>query len=400
MKIVWFDNTGGACDWYRATQPMRMMSRAGLALTHMMTRADFISAAYQDRPDRLERLMAADVILIPRLPEKRFYNLVKEVNPTAKIVLDYDDNIFDVSPLSPHYEDHGVKPVKFGLPDGQIIDLWVDKKGFDPKQYQHQPALPRAIDFERNAELLSQIKEVMGMADMVTVTTDILAEAFRPYSKNVVVLPNCIDNTVWKKLPLLPRKDVRMGWFGGSSHYEDLVILQDILPKVMEKNPHLKMVVMGAKFDAVFKDVDPKRIEYHGWVETPAYPYKAAILDLDFAVIPLRESRFNACKSAIKWIEMASLGVPAVTSYVSPYKEVATEGNGMWIEANDPRGWIEGIEYMANDAKLRSQIAAEAMKTVMENFEIHSKVGMWSDAYKGVINNGFTNTTDSIVAHT
>jgi hypothetical protein len=154
MKIVWFDNTGGACDWYRATQPLRTLDKMGLAMTHMMTRADFISAAYQDRPDKLERLISADVILIPRLPEKRFFDLVKEVNPTAKIVLDYDDNIFDVSPLSPHYEDHGTQPVKFGLPDGQIIDLWVDKKEFSTEKYKDQPAMPRSLDIERNKELM------------------------------------------------------------------------------------------------------------------------------------------------------------------------------------------------------------------------------------------------------
>jgi glycosyltransferase involved in cell wall biosynthesis len=150
----------------------------------------------------------------------------------------------------------------------------------------------------------------------------------------------------------------------------------------MKKYPELKLVLMGSMFKGTLKGIDEDRIEFHEWVKTPAYPYKAAILDLDFAIIPLEDNIFNRCKSNIKWVEMGALSIPSVTSYISPYREYATENNGIYIEDNDPKAWIEGISAMVEGAKLRETMGIEARKTVEDHFDINKKYILWEEAYK------------------
>lgn len=373
MKIVYFLRDDGACGYYRVDLPFRTYAvNGGISVAKFHQGGDIKALE--------EAVMESDAIVIPRLCEKRFIQLAIELQKEGvKIIVDHDDNMFKVSPLSPHYHDCGTEEARYKWPDGKITDIWIDgKKGFDLK---------------KNREKCERFKEALSVADMVTVTTPILKNVYDEFSDNVVVLPNCVDTNLWKKLPLKPHEGIRMGWFGGHSHYGDWTLLSDVIPKVMNKYPNLTLVLMGTMFSGTLKGVDPKRIEFHEWVATPAYPYKAAILDLDFAIIPLEDNEFNRCKSNIKWVEMGALCTPSVTSFVSPYREYATEDNGIFIEANNPSAWIEGISMLVEDKHLRETMGIEAHKTVREYFDINKKWKLWEEAYRKLIGGDNGKTT-------
>jgi glycosyltransferase involved in cell wall biosynthesis len=151
----------------------------------------------------------------------------------------------------------------------------------------------------------------------------------------------------------------------------------------MEKYPHLKFVVSGAWFEGVLKTIPDwqKRVELNPWVDISAYPYKSILNDMDFFVIPLQDTEFNRCKSNIKWVEQAAIEVPAVTSLVSPYKEIATEDNGIFIEKNDPESWYEGICYMIENAEGRKKMGKAARATVEQHFDSNKEAHRWAEAY-------------------
>lgn len=382
MKITYFQRTIGACDFYRAIQPLTWV---GMQMPQhrvkAITSGELAVAIDNDDSAILRRILEADVIVLPRLWGRHVFDSARSLNPRAKIVLEYDDNLFDVSPFNPSYKDHGVEDVEI-VHEGQKIKMWEGGKNID-----------LVTNRKNYAETLDMLKE----ADLVTTTGKVLADKFRMWNPNVAILPNCVDLRKWQKLPLHPHRGLRMGWFGGHSHYEDWTLLTDVLPTVMERFPDVTLVIMGHVFEGTLKKIPKDRIEFHPWEETPAYPYKAAILDLDLAIIPLRETAFNECKSTIKLVEMGALKVPAVISYVNPYKEIATEHNGMWIEDNSPSAWITGITKMLEDPLLRSMTGLEARRTVEAGFDIAKKYRLWADAYEGVLN-GRTDSPDLIHA--
>jgi len=365
MNIAYFLRDNGACGYYRADLPMKVLGHYNdgvhTAKIEKGEPADII----------LNRMENADVILMPRLSEPQMIEAMKGLQENGKkIVVDYDDDMFNISPLSPHYEEFGTENVKHRLEDGTVLSLWEDGKN---------------INLDVNKSRVEAVKEGLRTADIVTVTTDILADAYKEYNDNIAVLPNCINPDIWQKLPFQRRDDIRLGWHGGSSHYEDMCMLTDVLPVIMEKYPNVTLVLMGTKFDGMLKGLPQDRIEFHPWVPTPAFSYKLAILDIDIALIPLEDKPFNRCKSPIKWVEYSALEVPSVTSLVSPYKEVYNGSNGVFVEINDPSGWVQGISTLIDDPVLRAKMGAEAKNSVMRNFDIHEKYRLWGDAYGGLV---------------
>ncbi len=82
---------------------------------------------------------------------------------------------------------------------------------------------------------------------------------------------------------------------------------------------------------------------------------------------------------------MGALSVPCVTSGVSPYKEIATEKNGIFIEDNSPEAWIEGLEILLGDQDLRQRMGNEAHNYVVEHFDINTQYYQWVQMAKEVV---------------
>lgn len=141
---------------------------------------------------------------------------------------------------------------------------------------------------------------------------------------------------------------------------------------------------MGGRYEGTLKGIDPDRIEHHNWCDIMAYPYKAAILDLDFSIIPLIDTEFNRCKSSIKWLEMAALQVPAVTSYVAPYDKMMdlVPNNGIFIEGNDMDAWWQGMNKLANEPITRIQMGKTARESVEQFYDANKTWKIWLDAFE------------------
>lgn len=361
MKIAYFLRDDGAQGYYRAELPFTTMSRHTPALTYRIKGGN-------DEAHIAKGLEGAEIVFLPRISDLRFVTLAKELRKEGKkIVTDLDDNPFAVSPLSDSYKFFGTEETQVQFPDGRVLPVWVDGHN---------------IDIQANRRKIELIGEGLRGADMVTTTTNLLAKVLSEFNNNVVVLPNCLDLNLWKKLPLIKNEDeVRLLWAGGSSHYEDWMLIAEPLRVVMKKYPNTKLVLLGEKFDGTLKDIPPDRIEFYPWVPTPAYPYKVAQLNADIGLIPLKPNAFSECKSNLKWLEMSAIEVPCVASYVSPYKEWATEENGVWIKDNDPGAWVEGLSLLIEDRLLRNKIAGEANRNMKVSFDIETQYHRWVESY-------------------
>ena len=365
VKVLYFLRDNGGCGWYRLVQPLETAAvHDGMVVQHI-EKGDTMDVI-------AEKLAWAEICVMPRVFDERFCEGIDKFKALGKkIVIDWDDNIYKVDPLSPHYKDFGTEEYSHPY-NGGALEIWKDGKN---------------IDIKANKAGLERTKIAMSKADMVTTTTELLADVFREFNPNTKVLPNCIDFSLWKKLPFKPHQGIRVGWTGGYSHFEDWKILANVLPEFMRQNQNVTLVILGQKFEGTLKGIDPKRIEYRGWCPTPAYPYVSAILDLDFAVIPLVDSDFNNCKSPIKWLEMAALGVPSVSSYCLPYSEMMdlVPDNGMFVEANSISGWLLSLNKMTQDHEMRRQMGIAAKQTVENHYDIEKRWPLWVETYESLL---------------
>jgi len=376
MKICIFRASDGACDYYRTMLPVYTAGR-NKELQHRELWISNLLVNMTTEKKKFIEAMTSDIYFLQRISGSKLIeklrSFTQDSNIDAKLVMDYDDDVFNVSPLSNHYVDYGTEEIKIQN-NGKIIHEWKDGENINIKENQNR---------------IEEIKKSISMVDLITTTNDHLANVFREFNPNVKVLPNCVDVNSWKRLDIRRKNpdEIRICWAGGHSHWEDLYLIRNSLIEIANKYPNVKILMVGYMPHSMEKDFRPGQFEFHPWVDTPAHPYRLAALDIDIAIIPVKDSIFNRSKSTIKWVEFSSLEIPCITSYVPPYdviQEADEINKGIFVTNNDEDCWIKGMELLINDSRLRKEIGTNARQFVEKNYDINTQYHQWVNAFKEV----------------
>jgi len=205
--------------------------------------------------------------------------------------------------------------------------------------------------------------------DFISTTTPILAKVFRDRREQpddtVFVNPNYIP-----KLYQHPKFDngdkIVIGYFGGSSHYQDLheTGVAEALEKLMNENKNVYFKAIGMPLDKYvprgrYEFVDGKR--GNGWINE-LYP----TLNLDIALGPLYDNIFNHGKSNIKWQESTRAGSLFVASNIGPYSSLK-DGTAILVE-NTPESWYKGLKQALTDTTTLKNAQKE-----LKNWELETQ---------------------------
>ena len=235
-----------------------------------------------------------------------------------------------------------------------------------------------------------QTKETIALCDAVTVTTEVLADHYRQFNKNVYVLPNYMDFLWWGE-PWQTKKygeTLRIGWMGSYSHHEDLLWISEVMERVVKEFPFVKFIycghggnVLGLNYGQdIFEKIPSNRREFYPGVSVDYWPYKAKSLNLDIGIPPLLDDEFNAGKSPIKWMEYAACGVPSVLSDTVVYNKVVKHGvNALLAKSKDE--WYNALEKLILSDDLRHMIAKEAMKEVFTKWNLDDHYEEWIEVF-------------------
>jgi len=364
LRILSMPVDQGGCGWYRVRQPFEMLQKFSRAEVHVVDNE-------KDHPASIyEALKAADVLIVRQGGEEGL-RLLKRKYPEikAKTVLDIDDNIEIISPYSEHYKDYGIAPY---FDKNANVQLWEDgKNGFD---------------LEKNKAKVNSLIQGMKEVDMITCTTFLLKKYASQYNSNVHVLPNCVNLDKWWK-PNFKRNDqLRVGWSGGISHYEDFYSIKKSLNKLL-KEYQFKLVMVGAHFPGIIDEENGHLVEVHDWVPFKGHSYRMMMMNLDVAIIPLADLPFNHYKSSIKWYEMSAMGVPSLVSNIPPYSE-DIEDNKTAIGYKTSKQFERGLKQLLVKPQVRKKIGFAARKWVEKNRDARKCTTMQIDVYESFRRNG------------
>lgn len=215
--------------------------------------------------------------------------------------------------------------------------------------------------------------DCMRQADLVTVSTERLGRTLMPPHWQVV--PNYALPLGDAAMPPLrcdrPVTFVLASMEALAPHavYEALHALQPGLARVVAVGP--AAASLAAAGVAVESHPLMSRQAFMSWVRALPNPV---------AVIPLEDSRFAACKSAIKWFEYGEAGVPVLCSDVSPYSEVVEPGRTGWLVASDASAWQQALTQVAMDGERRQQVAQAAREAVRAHHTLDLTVQAWASA--------------------
>jgi glycosyltransferase involved in cell wall biosynthesis len=94
----------------------------------------------------------------------------------------------------------------------------------------------------------------------------------------------------------------------------------------------------------------------------PAFVEWLCRQEWDLAVSPLIDSPFNRCKSAIKLLDYAALGLPVIASAHAEYDATFGVGTGVQLVANSPEAWVEALSRLIVDPEARRREGAQILR--------------------------------------
>lgn len=225
-------------------------------------------------------------------------------------------------------------------------------------------------------EALDSMAFCMQMSDLVTCTTEVLAERMRKYNPNVATMECRIDEQVlgFER----PQRDrLVIGWAGGDSHMRDMGECVYGLRKVLDRNPQCEAHFIGADLRFLVK----RPVRYTEWVRNTIYYCK--LIDFDIALIPLADTYFNQAKSHSKALEMAALGIPVIASDVEPYSKFVVDGVTGFLVRSE-WDWARKMRELINDEAMRTEMGAKA-KELASQWTIQKGWQDWESAYQGIL---------------
>lgn len=344
MRVFGGHDGGSGCAWVRMQVPLEELGRRE---GYEVTFAD-AGDRYGPPSITLSMLQGFDVIVAQRWNTHRGLEVWRRARtPDTRLVYDLDDDLWNITPENyPAWKLYG---------RGDIRD---------------------AVEF------------MAATADLVTVSTEPLAEVLRQFSGNVTVLPNCIPDWV---LDLGPRRQYmggrpRVGWAGAASHGADIGLVADPVRRFLKRFPQWDFQLNGTDYRPTIK-APAGRMVFRPWVQVNTDPEKFYLsADFDIGLCPLAPTAFARSKSYIKALEYGARGIPVIASDIEPYRTYIEHGvNGFLVKRDHE--WLKYMSELAADDGLRAKMG-EANRARAAECVISRNVHLWENAYSGLFRRG------------
>lgn len=291
-----------------------------------------------------------------KLPDTR----IVEVSRAATVNSLYTIDIFFAARP---YEDVDAKMIALAKDIG--LPVWVD---FDDDFWNIPHTNPAHWAYHGKVE---SINRCLSLADVVTVSTEHLAELVRkqvPAVKKVVAINNAVESLINPIEPKATDK-ICIGWRGTATHTRDLEVWRDVFHRLHQSN----------KFEFVFMGhVPPWNIAYRYHRFTDFFSFRRAFAQsgIDFLLYPLEHCQFNLSKSNIAWLEATSVGAATFASLRTNEWKYSGIGHD-----------VENLLSKSPTAleKLRQKMVEDSRMSILEGFTLDYTTTLRADILKMLI---------------
>ena len=224
---------------------------------------------------------------------------------------------------------------------------------------------------------------ILGIADMITAATPVLAERLRPHTRGEVrVIRNAVD-PAWYGGTAEPGLigDPRVVYHGVPVRLRDYQVAGSAVDAVASAVPGMRRVWLGAAHEprvvACMDEVRP-------WVDgLAAFGGSLVAARPDIGLAPLLDESFNRAKSELHWLEYAMAGAPTIATLfdgAGPYDVIRDGKDGLL--ARTPADWERQLRRLSASASLRTDLAGRARERVLAEYSISTRAVEWADAYR------------------
>jgi hypothetical protein len=220
------------------------------------------------------------------------------------------------------------------------------------------------------------VMKMMAMADAVSTTTSRLAAQLAALNPSVHLVPNyAVPNGT-----AMARHDANMApratlILAASDTVQTAFLLPALEAIHARYGTSVELVCIGAIAKSI--DVAGMSISKHPIVPQARFGELIAALPNPIGLIPLDDSLFSSCKTAIKYLDYAVAGTPSICSNVSPYRDVIMDQQTGLLVENTTGSWCEAISSLIDSPELRQRIVDGAFDQVCKHHQLSHTAHAW-----------------------
>jgi hypothetical protein len=95
----------------------------------------------------------------------------------------------------------------------------------------------------------------------------------------------------------------------------------------------------------------------HATMSYPGFVNWITQQHFDIGIAPLADTAFNRCKSSIKTLDYAAMGLPVLASDREAYRGSPADSVGGTLLPDDPDAWFVALSRLARDGPLRQRLS-------------------------------------------
>lgn len=225
------------------------------------------------------------------------------------------------------------------------------------------------------------LQDALRRVHAVTVTTPRLQREMLAYNQNVFVVPNCTAPSFHPPLVHTDEDPVRLVIASSDTVRVDFVV--SALATVMA-DPSLRIELVGIGPPGDYVAQSGLCIQRHPIMPHTEFKTFIASLPNAIGVIPLDDSRFSNCKSAVKFLDYALAGIPAICSSVPPYTDTVVDGVTGVLCENAESSWTAALSGLARDAARRRDLSERAHAFALSNYPLERAARRWGEVLRRV----------------
>lgn len=230
------------------------------------------------------------------------------------------------------------------------------------------------------------LSAAISLVSGLVVSTQPLKERYQDIQPNIEIYPNFNDKDDWEPSARKDDGKIRIGYAGSITHSEDFQMVVPALKEVLTKYSNVELCLLGLMDKEAFEKAKKQFRSVKGRVSlqlgTPSwvgYPELLASQGWDIGIAPLIPTKFNICRSHIKWHEYSMTGIATVASKTYPYSEeiqgkktIEHDKTGMLAETTEE--WVKCLSDLIENPEKRKYLVKNAQDYIIEQWQWDNNV--------------------------
>jgi glycosyltransferase involved in cell wall biosynthesis len=383
------DHRTSPADWIALFNRIRTELFAGTAKSAAVPRSlvpdfyaeDYLGKAPDIRPAPVTRTRAKKVRPVIAIVPERFDTgaptpcaYIRLLQPlyNPAVTDGFDVVLADTKTIMDYHQVDIIVTQRFAVPDIKTADTLARHArrtkatllyDLDDDLLRIAPEHPEASELR---PLAKTVRRMLGHADAVWVSTAILADRIRAARQDTLVMPNAIDDRLWSAPAFYdprPHQPARILCMGTTTHDSDFAMIAPTLARIKQEfRQSVEIDIIGMTRGELPSGLNRIGIPNGAVQSYPGFVnwLTSQLPGWHIGLAPLIETPFNLCKSSIKTMDYAAMGMAVLASDMPVYRGSVADGAAGFLVANDCAAWYAALNWLVRDEDLRRSIAAGA----------------------------------------